>query len=252
MAAGIPAATAPTTHARMPTTMRTPTTTTTSTDMRVDPRLWQLISPALPVGGYSYSQGLELAVEQGRVHDEAGAAGWIDGLAGHALVAVDLPFMGRIHAAACDGDVAMLEHWAQRLACTRETAELRREDAAMATALRRLLATLSPGCRQPAGPGAHSYPALFACAAAHWAIPVEAALAGYLWAWCENQVAAVTRLVPLGQSSAQRVLFALGARIPGWTQAAAARADDELGFSAPGAVIASARHETQYTRLFRS
>jgi len=116
----------------------------TGTVMLADPRLWQLISPALPVGGYSYSQGLELAIEQGCVHDEASAAGWIEGLAGSALVALDLPFMGRIHAAACNGEADMMAHWAQRLACTRETAELRREDAAMASALRRLLATLSP------------------------------------------------------------------------------------------------------------
>lgn len=233
-------------------TTRTSTNAATGTVMRVEPRLWQLISPALPVGGYSYSQGLELAVEQGRVCDETSAAGWIEGLAGSALVALDLPFMHRVHAAACAGEADAMAYWAQRLACARETAELRREDAAMASALRRLLATLSPGCALPDGAGAHSYPALFACAAAHWAIAVDAALAGYLWAWCENQVAAATRLVPLGQSSAQRVLFALGARIPAWVEAATACADDELGFSAPGAVIASARHETQYTRLFRS
>ncbi|MEQ8663640.1 MAG: urease accessory UreF family protein [Gammaproteobacteria bacterium] len=220
--------------------------------MHVEPRLWQLISPTLPVGGYSYSQGLELAIEQGRVADEASAADWIGGLAGHALVALDLPLMLRVHGAATQADAAALAHWAARLACARETAELRREDADMASALRRLLGTLAPACVLPDGAGARSYPALFACAAAHFDIAATGAAAGYLWAWCENQVAAATRLVPLGQSSAQRVLFTLGARLPGWVEEAAARADDDIGYSAPGAVIASARHETQYTRLFRS
>ncbi|MEQ8497287.1 MAG: urease accessory UreF family protein [Gammaproteobacteria bacterium] len=220
--------------------------------VNADPRLWQLISPALPVGGYSYSQGLELAVEQGVVSDEASAADWIGGLAAHAMVALDLPLLLRVHAAATAGDAAALAHWAVRLACARETAELRREDADMASALRRLLGTLAPECLLPDGRGGRSYPALFACAAAHFSIAAAAAAAGYLWAWCENQVAAATRLVPLGQSSAQRVLFALGARIPGWVEMAAGRADDDIGYSAPGAVIASARHEIQYTRLFRS
>lgn len=214
-----------------------------------DPRLWQLISPTLPVGGYSYSQGLEYAVHAGWVHDEATALAWIGGLAENAMTAVDLPLMARVHAAARAGDAAAVVALAARLATYRETAELRREDADMASALRRLLAALAPELDTLA---LASYPALFALACAHWGIAPREALAGYLWAWAENQVQGATRLVPLGQTAAQRALFALGDRLEDCVTNALAQDDDDLGYTAPGLVFASAAHETQYTRLFRS
>ncbi len=220
--------------------------------MHAESRLWQLISPALPVGAYSYSEGLEQAIGAGLVHDEPSAAAWIGGIAEGPLGMLDLPLMLRIHHAARRGDGRSLEYWSTRLATARETAELRRQDADMAAALRRLLATLAPRFTAPGGAGIHSYPAVFAAIAAHWDIDALATLRGYLWGWAENQVAAATRLVPLGQSAAQRILFNFGGGCAALATAAAQLADDDIGFTAPGQVLASMAHETRYTRLFRS
>jgi urease accessory protein len=92
----------------------------------------------------------------------------------------------------------------------------------------------------------------FAVAAVAWSIPADDACAGYAWAWCEAQVAAAVKLVPLGHTAGQRTLLALGAEIPAVVEIAAACRDDDIGVSLPGLAIASALHETQYTRLFRS
>ena len=92
----------------------------------------------------------------------------------------------------------------------------------------------------------------FAVAAVDWSIAPEDACAGYAWAWCEAQVAAAVKLVPLGHTAGQRMLLALGLEIPAAIASATACQDDEIGASLPGLAIASALHETQYTRLFRS
>ena len=97
-----------------------------------------------------------------------------------------------------------------------------------------------------------AYPAAFAFAVAAWRIDAREALAAYLFAWLENQALAALKAVPLGQSDVQRLLLALAERIPAAVEAAAAMGDDELANLAPGLALASARHETQYTRIFRS
>ena len=85
-----------------------------------------------------------------------------------------------------------------------------------------------------------------------WQVPIEEALAAYLWAWAENQVMAALKAVPLGQTSGQRILLALGERIPGIVQRAMTLGDDAVSNFAPAFAIASCCHETQYSRLFRS
>ena len=95
-------------------------------------------------------------------------------------------------------------------------------------------------------------PAAFALAAYNAQVPAEEALTGYLWSWLENQVIACVKAVPLGQVAGQRLLLALGAWIPSVVAAAQGVADEDVGSFAPGLAIASSRHETQYTRLFRS
>ena len=97
-----------------------------------------------------------------------------------------------------------------------------------------------------------SFPAAFAHAAAQWQIPAQPALVAYLWAWLENQVMAAVKLVPLGQTDGQRMLLRLGATLPMVAEKAASIADDDIGGFAPGMAILSSRHETQYSRLFRS
>ncbi|HEY0857789.1 MAG TPA: urease accessory UreF family protein [Albitalea sp.] len=221
-------------------------------------RLLQLASPALPVGAYTYSQGLEWAVEAGAVRDEAGAARWIGDLLERNLARFEAPLLSCLIEAWAAGDDAAVVALNADFLASRETAELRAETVQMGYSLVRLLADLDAFA---ALPGWHvrlraldtpSFPAAWAAAASAWAIPVDMALPAYLWAWLENQVMAAVKAVPLGQSAGQRLLATLGARIPELAaQAAQLRADQWSNFT-PGLALASSRHETQYTRLFRS
>lgn len=216
-------------------------------------RLWQLISPTLPVGAYAYSGGLEYAVEAGWVHDEPSAGRWITGLMGHTLTFADIPLLARFHRAWSLDDPLALEKWARFLRALRESSELRAEDHHLGMALARVLVGLgveraAPWCEHPRA----SYPALFALAMAQWEIPLREGAEGYLWAWCENQVAAAIKLVPLGQSAGQRILASLLASIPDSADVGLDLEDAQIGAQAPGLGIASARHEHQYSRLFRS
>lgn len=211
-------------------------------------RLWQLISPTLPVGGFSYSQGLEKAVDDGAVVDEATAASWITGLLRNSIALNDLPIMQRIYTAWSESAWQTALNWNDRLLATRETAELRFEDRAMGDALARLMPTL--GLEVPKH--TFSFAGAFAIAAAQCGIDCRDAMAGYTWAWAELQVAAAVKLVPLGHSQGQRMLWNLGSELDAALIAASARPDNAIGMSLPGLAIMSARHETQYTRLFRS
>lgn len=216
-------------------------------------RLMQLASPALPVGAYAYSQGLEHAVCAGWVRDEATAAEWISGLLEHALCRLDVPVLFRLYVAWAAEDGEQVECWAAFLRASRESAELQAEDRQLGGALARLLADLEfPEARPWTHHPCRSFAVLFALAATRWRIPVKDMLGGYLWAWGENQVAAAIRLVPLGQTAGQRILSQLVQRIPCAVERALGFGDDDVGFFTPGLGIASAAHETQYSRLFRS
>ncbi len=216
-------------------------------------RLLQLVSPALPIGAYHYSQGLEYAVEAGWIRDEATAADWIGGLAAYSVATLDLPLLLRLFSAWSNEDTAAARRWSQRLLAARETAELRAEDRHLGSALARVLSDLGiDEARSWLADEDASYAALFALAAQRWNIAVGDAAAGYLWTWCENQVLAAIKLVPLGQRAGQRLLDRLIADIPGLVSAAAEIGDEDIGISTPLQGIASAAHETQYSRLFRS
>ena len=219
--------------------------------MRASPdptRLWQLISPTLPVGAYHYSQGLEQAVADGRVTDERSAGSWIGGLLNTAVARVDLPVLARAHRAWQGRDAQALSHWDNACRACRETAELRAEEANMGAALMRLARTLDA----PVPERALGFTAAFAVLAANWEIDVADALAGYAWSWCENQVAAAVKLVPLGHSAGQRLLRGLGGAVREAVTAALHCEDADIGCSAPGHALACARHETKEVRLFRS
>ena len=216
--------------------------------MRIRPDLWRLISPLLPVGAFHHSQGLEPAVAGRWVHDEATARDWIEGLLGHAVAHVDLPILARVRRAWSERRVAEVERWDAVCRACRETRELRDEERNMGAALMRLLRELD----EPAPARRLGFVAAFGVAAANARLPERDTAAGYAWAWCENQAAAAVRLVPLGQSAGQRILRHLGGRIEAVVESALGLADEDIGRSAPGLAIASALHETQYTRLFRS
>ncbi len=214
-------------------------------------RLWQLISPALPIGAYSYSTGLEYAVEAGWVSDEDAAKEWILGQVSHGFAFLDLPIFLRLYEAFQSNDSQAVNQWNAILLASRETSELKQEDINLGTALLKLLTdhNLSPptGVAQP-----FSFAASFAHGCTAWNIDKDQGAMGLLWGWSENQVTAAIKLVPLGQTAGQRILSNVIESIPEVLSRALAVQDDEIGFSAPGVVFASALHETQYSRLFRS
>jgi len=216
-------------------------------------RLLQLVSPSLPVGGFSYSQGLEWAVESGWVHDTESLIRWLDGLIEEGIAWLDLPILVRLHEAASRKDVDAIGRWSALLFAYRETHELRAEERLRARALTTLIIDLQV-------PKAYEWreslrlcqAAPFALASEHWDIGVEEAALGYAWNWLENQIAAAIKLVPLGQTDGQRVQLALAQNLADVIEKAMELPDSELGSGAMALAIASSRHETQYTRLFRS
>jgi urease accessory protein len=212
-------------------------------------RLLQLASPALPIGAFAYSEGLEHAVAAGWVTDESTAAGWVLGLLENSLAALEVPVLRRLIAAFAAHDEREAGRWNDFLVASRGSAELRAEELRLGSALARLLDTLEVRRPELAAPG---HLAMFALAAARWEIPTEEAAGGYLFAWAENQVGAASRLVPLGQSAAQRILSGAVTAIPAAVRRGLALDDDAIGFGATGQAIAAALHETQYSRIFRS
>lgn len=202
-------------------------------------RLLQLASPTLPVGAYSYSQALEAAIEAGYVKDAATAQAWIADMLEFSMARLEAPLLLRL-----------IREPSQELndffVASRETAELRAETLQMGHSLAKLLADI--GIEVPIAQPA--FPSAYAVAVRHWQIPPRDAVIAYLWSWLENQVMAAVKAVPLGQTAGQRILLALGECL----EAIAGRSLEEERWSnfAPGLAFLSARHETQYSRLFRS
>jgi len=215
-------------------------------------RLCQLVSPALPVGAYAYSQGLEFAVHAGWIHDEGTAFDWVQGVSRHAIGTLDLPILLRLHRAWSAPDASAVRHWTAQLIAARETAELRAEELHLGRALARVLAELELPEAAAWQQQAPAFATMFSLAAVRWRIEPGDALGGYLWAWSENQVLAAVKLVPLGQSAGQRMLHGLIGAMPSIVERARLLANDNIGTSAFSQALASALHESQYTRLFRS
>ena len=215
-------------------------------------RLLQLASPSLPVGAYSYSQGLESAVDAGLVRDAAGAARWIGEVLALSVAAMEAPVLVRLMSAWTRADFEAVRRWNEEFLASRETAELRAETAQMGYSLRRLLADLEVATGPLESLDEIAYPSAFAYAVASWKLEPRDALATYLFAWIENQVLAAVKCVPLGQTDGQRLLLALGGRIGSIVEGAFTVVDDGMTNFAPGLAILSARHETQYSRIFRS
>ncbi len=216
-------------------------------------RLLQLVSPSLPIGMYCYSQGLEHAVEDGWVTNEKEANEWITGVLENCLINVDLPIIARFYDAWMLNDIETIEKWSAILMAYRETSELREEDRQTGQALAKLLVDLE---LEEADLWRRKFKttqaAMFALAAVKWGVPKQAAMAGFLWSWVDNQVLCAVKLVPLGQVSGQRLLHKLAEKIPSLVEQGLQLQDDEIGGSVFGLALASSRHEMQYSRLFRS
>lgn len=220
-------------------------------------QLLQLASPALPVGGFSYSEGLEAAVDTGRVSDEASAQAWLLDQLQLSQARADLSVCAQALEAWSNGDmtrITALNNWVLQ---TRESRELRLQTEQMGRSLLEWLRH-KPGV--PAGSlqqlaalqPAPSWPVAFALAAQQTGAPLHEALLASAFAWAENMVAAAIKAVPLGQVAGQRMLHALGEAIPAAVAAAIALKEEERQAFAPMLAILSAQHEAQYSRLFRS
>jgi urease accessory protein len=239
-------------------------TTTTPTDSAAAAataatqlQLMWLASPALPVGGFSYSEGLEAAVEAGLVHDEASAAAWLADQLPLVLARSDAAALAdacRAWAAHDEPAARALNDWVSQ---TRETAELRLQTEQMGRSLLEWLknspyATDARLAQLAALPPAPTWPVAFALAATLAGAAPREALMAFAWGWAENMAQAAMKAVPLGQAAAQRMLTTLAAQIPATLDTALSSPADARQAYAPGLAILSARHETQYSRLFRS
>jgi urease accessory protein len=240
----------------------TGTADTTITDAALLQLIW-LASPALPVGGFSYSEGLEAAVDRGLVGNEESAALWLLDQLHLTLSRADLAATAQAITAwrAGDGErIAQLNDWVLQ---TRETAELRQQTEQMGRSLVEWLRTIRPdlveglAARWTAPAPARTdtsltYPVACALAVSGTQANARDALLALAFGWAENMVQAAVRSVPLGQSAGQRILARLAAEIPAAVDSALALRDDDRQAYSPMLAILSAQHETQYSRLFRS
>ena len=219
-------------------------------------QLLRLASPSLPVGGFSYSEGLEAAVDKGLVCDEAGAFGWLVDQLHLSLGFSDLPVVAHAVAAWRADDTATIATLNGWVAATRETAELRRQTEqtgrSLAVWLRLDHASDARLARLDALAPAATWPVAFALAGALTGAATPHILLAFAAAWAENQVQAAMRAMPLGQSAGQRLIAGLHLEIVGVVDAACAMPIDTLQAFTPMLAIVSSQHETQYSRLFRS
>ena len=216
-------------------------------------RLLQLASSNLPVGGYSWSQGLEWAVEAGWIKDAAAFSRWQTQQMQQSFFHVDLPLFARLYRAFEVDDFTAAKRWAAWLLACRETRELREEERNRGQAFTRLLYDWQPDC--PA-----EWRSLFnqsqlcgmAWLGVRWKIALHDMALTLGYSWIESAVMAGVKLVPFGQQAAQKLIMTLGGRFAEGIERGLACPDEEIGSATPLAAIASARHETQYSRIFRS
>jgi urease accessory protein len=218
--------------------------------------LLRLASPQLPIGSYSYSQGLELAVDSGLVHNADSARQWISDQLLLNLARFEAPLLLAHCVAANAEDWAQLSELAAEQRSSRETRELQQENRQTGYSLQQLLQGL-PELDQAARDFLADLPAqglapLWALAARAWQISPQDALAAWLWGWLENQLAVLMKTLPLGQQAAQRLTSVL---LPDLQQAqsiASTLPVNQWGSAPFGLALASMAHERQYSRLFRS
>jgi urease accessory protein len=225
-------------------------------------RLLQLASPLLPVGGYSYSEGLESLISQGTIGAETAAPvtyqvtlqAWIDRELEVGAIRIETAVMDRAYLAGIESDSERLEYWNQWLSAARETEELRQQSWQMGGSLTKLVVALTPDIQdliskidRPC-----NYAIAFGMIAQYWQIDRQTAIAAYLHSWVTNFLGAGVKLIPLGQTAGQQILWELQGKIDALAQTIPTLADDDLYACSWGLSLASMQHETLYSRLFRS
>lgn len=218
-------------------------------------QLMWLASPALPVGGFSYSEGLEAAVEWAGLDSEAEAADWLSAQLQLSLARSDLPVLAQALTAWRSNDLAAVRQLNDWVLQTRETSEQRLQTEQMGKSLLEWLRNHDgTDSDQIAACAAlpPTYPVAFALAVSPTTASAQDALLAYAFGWAENMMQAALKAVPLGQSAGQRVLARLAREIPPAVASALALPAGQRQAFSPMLAILSARHETQYSRLFRS
>ncbi|MFH7025987.1 MAG: urease accessory protein UreF [Heteroscytonema crispum UTEX LB 1556] len=216
--------------------------------------LLQLASPALPVGAYSYSEGLETLIENGIIDNYKSLRHWLEAELRYGAIRLEVAVMVRAYNAAFLGDLEGLSSWNAWLSAARETEELRNSSWQMGRSLIQLLGKLQPKIIPLADAVGNpcNYAIAFGIAVAHWDINIKAGLLGYLHSWATNLITAGVKLIPLGQTAGQQLLLDLQSLLNNAMEEAIALEDDNLSCCSWGLSLASMQHETQYTRLFRS
>jgi urease accessory protein len=216
-------------------------------------RLLQLTSPALPVGSYAYSQGLEWVVDATWIKDADSLEEWLKGLMHGSINSIDIPIMKHLYQAWLNNDIGMAQHWNAVLLAYRETSEVRKEELDRGHALANLLTSLNlSNATQLSADKELSFVTGYCCAAVEWQIDLFDAAMAYIWGWSENQVVSAMKIMPLGQSAGQTILNNLIEIIPVIVENGLQVSDEDIGSILPAQAIACAQHETQYARLFRS
>jgi urease accessory protein len=208
----------------------------------------------LPVGGYTFSQGLEYAIESAQLTNAENVKEWIDQTTTISLVYNDLPIIKRQYRCIEDSDFESSRYWNDYALAIRETKELLLADTAMGEALLRLAKGMSfqlpEFCSSVEKP--ISFLTMYSYVATQMKLSLKDACSAYSWTVIENQVLAATKLLPLGQTDAQRMLFELSAKAGQLVSKSFEVNDEAIGLSLPGMAMASVNHETQYSRLYRS
>ena len=217
--------------------------------------IW-LASPALPVGGFSYSEGLEAAIDAGAIRDEASAAAWLLDQLQLVQGRSELPLLAQAVAAWHPHDVARIAELNAWVGATRETSEQRRQTEQMGRSMLAWLRERTPGEARVVTLAqltpAPTWPVAFALAAAQSGAASCDVLLAFGFGWAENMVQAALKALPLGQSAGQRILGILAEALPAVVDAALKMPDDQRLAFTPMLAILSSQHETQYSRLFRS
>lgn len=223
------------------------------TDLQPTLRLFQLISPSLPTGAFTYSQGLEWAVESGLIKDKASLHEWLASLLFTGHRELEIPLLKRLFQAGRAGDLPGFSRWCDFLVASRETMELRDEEKNRGRAMARILGDLDKEIPDEwLAVAEQSQAAGFALAAARWDIDLKTACLGSTWSWLENMVMAAVKTIPLGQTAGQQLLVDLASLCSEVVMSGLGVTDEEIAGSCPAFAIGSSLHETQFTRLFRS
>jgi len=217
-------------------------------------RLLQLASPLLPVGGYSYSEGLESLIVRGIICDRVTLQEWIVSELQAGSIRIETAVMDRTYLAGLDLDFDRLKYWNHWLSAVRETEELRHQSWQMGGSLTKLVVELTPGIQElitTISRPCH-YAVAFGTTAQYWQIDRHSAIMAYLHSWVTNQIGVGVKLIPLGQTAGQQILWQLQPALDLLCETIPHLADEDLYACSWGSSLASMQHEILYSRLFRS